>query len=60
MATHGSGCRFQDPGGFSVFMNTGKKKENKCLRCRKYVEGVECDPCEFEDKGYITIDRRKR
>jgi hypothetical protein len=58
MATHGSGCRHQDK-GFSVYMNTHPKKESKCLRCKKYTSS-KCKICEFEDRGFILVDRRER
>ena len=59
MVVKGRGNQWQKP-GFSVFLNTdGEDEPSKCLRCKKYKgEKKKCNPCKFDDKGYITIDRR--
>lgn len=56
MARKGEGNQWQAK-GFSVFMHTSEQKENKCLRCRNY-KGKKHKVCEFNDRGYILIDRR--
>jgi hypothetical protein len=59
MVVKGRGCQWQKP-GFSVFMNTdGEEKVNKCNRCKKY-KGKKCKPCEFDDRGFILIEKRSK
>lgn len=61
MATHGSGCRWQDR-GFSVYMTDTRKDPDKCLRCKAPKE--KCRVCqnfsEFVDRGYYLIDKRTK
>jgi hypothetical protein len=61
MVVKGRGNQWEKP-GFSVFMNTdGEEKTNKCLRCKKYKGGKKkCKPCEFDDRGYVLIERRHK
>ena len=59
MATHGSGCRWQEK-GFSVYMKDTRKEPDKCLRCK--ASKRKCKVCkdysEFIDRGFYLVEKR--